>query len=366
VLTSYATLTSPAPSTTLAGPSVTFSWGSISGATGYYLWIGSTGAGSNNIYNSGDKTSTSLAVTGLPTNGEALYVRLFTSFNGTLEHNDYTYTAATQSALTSPTPSTLLPGPNVTFSWTAGVEATGYTLWLGSTGVGSNNLLNSGNKTVTSLAVTNLPTNGETIYVRLFTNFSSTLVHTDYTYTAVQQAAMSAPTPSTLLPGVNVTFSWTAGTGATGYYLWLGTTAGSYNLYNSGDKTVTSLLVSGLPTNGETIYARLFTNYNNILVHTDYTYTAVTASAMSSPAPGSTFTGASQTFSWTAGNGATGYYLWIGSTGVGSNNLYNSGDTTATSKTVNNLPTNGETIYVRLFTNFNSQLTHVDYTYKAQ
>jgi Pro-kumamolisin, activation domain/Bacterial Ig-like domain (group 3) len=365
VVTSYATLTSPTPSTTLAGPNVTFSWGSVSGATGYYLWIGSTGAGSNNLYNSGLKTSTSLAVTGLPTNGEALYVRLFTSFNGTLEHNDYTYTAATQSALTSPTPSTLLPGPNVTFSWTAGVGATGYTLWLGSTGAGSSNLLNSGNKTVTSLAVSSLPTNGETIYVRLFTNFNGTLVHSDYTYTAVQQAAMSTPAPSTLLPGVNVTFSWTAGTGASGYYLWVGTTAGSYNLYNSGDKTVTSLVVSGLPTNGETIYVRLFTNYNNILVHTDYTYTAVTASSMTSPTPGSTFTGTSQTFTWTAGSGATGYYLWLGTT-AGSYNLYNSGDVTVTTKTVTGLPTNGETIYARLFTNFNGQLTHVDYTYTAK
>jgi plastocyanin len=364
VVTSYATLTSPTPSTTLAGPNVTFSWGSVSGATGYYLWIGSTGVGSNNLYNSGLKTSTSLAVTGLPVNGEALYVRLFTSFSGTLEHNDYTYTAATASSMTSPAPSTLLPGPTVTFTWTAGVEATGYTLWLGSTGVGSSNLLNSGNKTVTSLLVSSLPTNGETIYVRLFTNFNGTLVHTDYTYTAVLQAALSTPAPSSLLPGVNVTFTWTAGTGATGYYLWLGTSVGTYNLFNSGDKTVTSILVSELPTNGETIYARLFTNYNGLLVHTDYTYTAVTASAMTSPTQGSTFAGTSQTFTWTAGNGATGYYLWLGTT-AGSYNLYNSGDVTVLTKTVTGLPSNGETIYARLFSNFNGQLTHVDYTYTA-
>jgi hypothetical protein len=59
----------------------------------YYLSIGSTGVGSSNLYNSGWRNETSQAVTGLPTNGETLYVRLSTDFGGTVVHNDYTYTA---------------------------------------------------------------------------------------------------------------------------------------------------------------------------------------------------------------------------------------------------------------------------------
>ena len=72
-----------------------------------------------------------------------------------------------------------------------------------------------------------------------------------------------------------MTFNWTTATGATDYELFVGSTApGSYNLFYSGDKTVTSLTVNGLPTNGETIYVRLYTNFNGTLEYADYTFTA--------------------------------------------------------------------------------------------
>jgi hypothetical protein len=104
--------------------------------------------------------------------------------SGSTLHADYTYTAASQALLTSPTPGSTLTGSSVTFTWSTVSGATGYTLWLGSTGVGSNNLGGSGSTTATSYTKNGLPTNGETIYVRLFTIFSGGIVHTDYTYTA--------------------------------------------------------------------------------------------------------------------------------------------------------------------------------------
>jgi hypothetical protein len=89
-----AVLTTPTPGTTLSGSSVTFDWqAGTTGATQYYLSIGSTGVGSSNIYNSGWRDVTSWEATGLPTNGETLYVRLSTNFGGTAVHNDYIYTA---------------------------------------------------------------------------------------------------------------------------------------------------------------------------------------------------------------------------------------------------------------------------------
>jgi hypothetical protein len=123
-------------------------------------------------------------VNNLPTNGTTVYVRLTTNYNGTWVHTDYTCTAATQSALTSPTPSTTLTGSSVTFTWTTSPAATGYILSLGTTGVGSYDLYYSGSVAATSATVNNLPTNGATIYARLTTNFNGTWVHTDYTYTA--------------------------------------------------------------------------------------------------------------------------------------------------------------------------------------
>jgi hypothetical protein len=166
-----------------------------------------------------------------------------------------------------------------------------------------------------------------------------------------------------------VTFTWTAATGATDYELFIGSTGpGSYNLFYSGNTTATSLKASGLPTNGETIYARLYTKFGGTLEYSDYTFKAVSQApaALTSPTSGSTFTGTSVTFTWTAATGVTDYELFVGSTGPGSYNLFYSGDKTVTSLTVNGLPTNGETIYVRLYTNFNGTLEYADYTFTTQ
>jgi len=363
-----ATITSPASGTVLAGSSVTFAWSGAAEPTGYYLLIGSTGVGSNNIYNSAEKTVTTYTFPYMPTDGAKIYVRLFTNFNGNWLHNDYTYTAALRGTpMTSPAPGTSLGGSGVTFNWSAASGATGYFLWIGTTGVGSSNLYYSAEKTVTTYNFDHLPTNGGTIYVRLTTNYNGTWVYNDYTYTVSPPAVLTAPVSGSTLNGPNVTFDWETAPDATGYYLWIGSTGvGSNNIYNSAEKTVTSYTFTRVPTNGETIYVRLITNYSGTWLHNDYTYTASTQAAMTSPAPASTFIGSSVTFTWSAASGATGYYLQIGSTGVGSDDIYNSAEKTVTAYTFSRMPTNGETIYVRLTTNYNGTWLHEDYVYTAQ
>jgi hypothetical protein len=71
---------------------------------------------------------------------------------------------------------------------------------------------------------------------------------------------------------------------------------------------------------------------------------------------------ASQTFSWANGVGPTEYELYLGTTGVGSDNLYSSGHTTATSETVT-LPTNGVKVYARLYQRINGVWQFADITY---
>ncbi len=167
----------------------------------------------------------------------------------------------------------MLAGPTVPFSWTAAKGATGYYLWVGTT-PGTSNLYTSGKVTTLTVTPPSLPTDGETLYVRLFTAYNSTLIYTDYTYTAATRAAIISPAPSTVLAGPIVPFSWTAAKGATGYYLWVGTTPGTSNLYTSGKVTTLTVTPASLPTDGETLYVRLFTAYNSTLIYTDYTYTA--------------------------------------------------------------------------------------------
>jgi len=208
-------------------------------------------------------------------------------------------------ALTSPSPGSTLAGPSLTFSWTAESGSNGYFLHLGTTGVGSTNLLNSAeySSTTTSVAINNLPVNGGKIYVRLFTDYYGTHLYQDYVLTASAQAGLTLPGTSGTLAGPTVTFGWSAATGSVnGYFLHLGTTAaGSMNLLNSAEypTSTTSVTVNNLPVNGETIYARLYTDYNGMHLYQDYTFTAsaqpVLALSATSLSFGSVFIGSSST-----------------------------------------------------------------------
>jgi hypothetical protein len=181
---------------------------------------------------------------------------------------------------------------------------------------------------------------------------------------------LTSPTPSSTLAGTSATFTWTAATGSgnQGYWLFLGTTGvGSKNLYDSGQQTATSVTASNLPTDGATIYARVYTRYNGVLVFNDYTYISwMKPPVLTTPTPGSTLAGSSVTFTWTAEAGSQGYWLFLGTTGAGSKNLYDSGQQAATSATFSGLPTDGATIYARVYTRYNGVLVYSDYTYKAE
>jgi hypothetical protein len=274
-----AAMSSPASSSTFSGTNATFTWGAATGATSYGLWLGTNGVGSNNLWGSGSTTSTSVTFGGLPTNGQTIYARLWTAFGGVSVHTDYSYTAASAAVLTSPAPNSTLTGTGATFQWTAPTGATAYDLWLGNAGVGSNNLWGSGSTTAKSVTFGGLPTNGETIYARLFTTLNGVSVHSDFTYTAATAAELTDPTPNSTFASSSETFMWTTAIGATQYSIWVGTSVGSNNLgYTFGGTTATSFTLNALPTNGEKIYVRLWTNYpGGGLAHNDYVYTAYTA-----------------------------------------------------------------------------------------
>jgi hypothetical protein len=117
-----------------------------------------------------------------------------------------------------------------------------------------------------------------------------------------------------------------------------------------------------------TVFARLYSLINGKWQSIDYTYTeagTLVPAALTTPTPGSTLAGSTVTFTWTAGAGPTEYQLELGTTGVGSSNLYNSGGTTATTETVSGLPTNGVKVYARLYQMIDAKWQSTDYTYTA-
>ena len=161
-------------------------------------------------------------------------------------------------------------------------------------------------------------------------------------------------TPATLMPSsgtlsTSQAFTWNNGVGPTAYRLLLGTTGvGSNNLYGSGITKASCVTVT-LPANGVTVFARLYQEIDGVWQSTDSTFIESGTPVLATLIPASTTVLATtQTFTWSNGAGPSDYRLLLGTTGVGSNNLYGSGITTATSATVT-LPANGATLYARFY-----------------
>jgi N-acetylneuraminic acid mutarotase len=270
-----AALTSPKSGSTFISNKVTFTWTAGVGATMYDLYLGTT-VGSNNLYQTGHTTALSTTAT-VPTNGATVYARLLSYINGAWQFNDYTFTEGSMALLTSPVQGSTLTGASVTFKWTTGTNAADYDLYVGSTGVGSNNVYQTGHITATSATATNLPTTGAKLYVRLLSLINGSWQYVDYTFTeampAGTPAALTSPANGATLGSSNVTFTWTSGTDVTEYDLYLGTTVGSNNLYQTGHITAMTTTVPKIPSSGATVYARLLSLINGTWQYNDYTFT---------------------------------------------------------------------------------------------
>ncbi|MFN4274162.1 MAG: S8 family serine peptidase, partial [Aliihoeflea sp.] len=314
-----AAMTAPAPGSTLAGSTVTFQWNAGTQAQAYWLYVGNT-VGGFQYHDSGQLSTATLSrqVTGLPTDGSTMRVRLYTRLAGQWEFNDYSYTAASGSVkatITSPTPNSTLAGSTVTFQWNSGTGAQAYWLYVGNT-VGGFQYHDSGQLSTGTLSrqVTGLPTDGSTVRVRLYTRLAGVWEFNDYSYTAAAgggtKAAMVAPVSGSTLTGPTVTFQWNAGTGAQAYWLSAGSTVGGSQFFDSGSIPASSLSrqVTGLPTDGSTVRVRLWTRIAGVWQFNDYSYTAAagggTKAAITSPTPNSTLSGSTVTFQWNAGSQA--------------------------------------------------------------
>ena len=368
----------PTPGSTLTGSSVTFTWSTGSGATGYWVDIGNV-AGGNQYYQSGNLgTVTSTTVNTLPTDGSTVYVTLYSLISGSWVSNQYTYTAFSPASgaavMQTPTAGSTLTGSSVTFTWSAGFGATAYWVDIGTSPSG-NTLYQSGNLgNVLTKTVNGLPTDGSTVYVTLYSLINGSWVSNAYTYTAFNpasgRAVMQTPTPGSTLTASTVTFTWSAGSGATAYWLDIGNVAGGNQYYQSGNLgNVLTKTVNGLPTDGSAVYVTLYSLISGSWVSNAYTYTAFNLASgravMQTPTPGSTLTGSSVTFTWSAGSGATAYWVDIGNV-AGGNEYYQSGNLgNVLTKTVNGLPTDGSAVYVTLYSLISGSWVSNAYTYTA-
>lgn len=188
---------------------------------------------------------------------------------------------------------------------------------------------------------------------------------------------MISPTPGSTLPGSSETFTWSAqGASVSNWQLLVGTTAGTRDIFGARlTSAVTSQLVTTLPTDGSTVFVRLRWTINGVTSQADYTYTAsgggeppppTGTPAITSPVPGSVLSGATETFTWSAGSAAVSRWrLEIGTTPDGTDLFVQNLAASTTSMVVSGLPTNGNPVYVNLKWRVGNVTSVASYVYTA-
>ncbi len=375
VTAAVAQITAPPKNSMFSGSTVVFTWSHETNAVSYQFELGSTPGGQDIA--SMTTANLTTTISNIPTDGSLVYATLLGSTDGinyTVQDTALYAAYSISAVMINPIPGTTFTGSSVTFNWVAGSGSSAYWIDVGSTS-GGNNYFQSGNLGgALTATVNNLPTDGSTVYVTLWSLVGGNWVYNEYTYTAYNNASIkgviTTPTPGSTLSGSSVTFSWTAGSQSTAYWIDAGNVQGGNQYFQSGNiGNVTSYNVTGLPTDGSTVYMTLYSLVNGQWVYNQYTYTAYGASSgtgvLTTPTPGSTLTGSTVTFVWTAGNNSSAYWMDIGNV-AGGNQYYQSGNLgDVTTVTVNGLPTDGSTVYVTLYSLVGGQWIANAYTYTA-
>jgi len=362
-------ITTPNGGDSLTGSSQSFVWSAGAGVSAFKLQVGTTGAGASDVYNGASTTDTSATVPNIPLNGQTLYVTLNYQVDGTWLDVQYTYTeASTLPSMTSPVPGNVV-GTTQIFTWNPGAGPTQFILSVGTTGVAAGDIYFGGPFSSTSATVPGIPADGKPLYVRLYYEILGTWYAIDYLYTDPTAIPPSMDTPANgiKLTGSTQTFSWKPGAYVALYSLKIGTTgAGSHDYYNGPWTKRTSVGFTDVPAHGAPLYVRLLYEVGTTWYHIDYNYTeggAPTPPDLNLPAPGSTLSATNVTFGWGAGAGVSRYMLKLGTTGVGSNDVYDGGWTKSLSVNFSTFPAHGAGLYARLFYEVGTTWYHIDYNY---
>jgi len=170
--------------------------------------------------------------------------------------------------IVSPSAGSTLSGSAQTFTWNFdGVDVEKAWLYVGTT-AGGRDIANSGDLgRGTSYSVIGIPVNGATIHARFWYYSASRWFYKDSSYSAanldvnVSTPSLNSPANNSELPGASVNFNWSNNNTPVNYWwLYIGTSQGGKNLYDSGPalRAQTSVSVNNLPVNGGPVYARLW------------------------------------------------------------------------------------------------------------
>ena len=199
-------------------------------------------------------------------------------------------------------------------------------------------------------------------------NSTTQSITLNYQPNAVSPAQITSPANGAILTSGTVTFNWGPSTGASSYYLYVGNSFRTYDIYSnyvSGGSSV----VSGLPVDRRKLYVTMWSLIDGVWQPVDYTYnsccvdTGGSPAQITSPANGTTFSSGTVTFNWSPSTGASNYYLYVGN-GFRTYDIY-SNYVSGGSSVVSGLPLDRRKLYVTMWSLINGVWQPVDYIFNS-
>lgn len=151
-------------------------------------------------------------------------------------------------------------------------------------------------------------------------------------------------------------------------WIYAGSRVGGFDYGRRNTRGNTSSTLSGMPTDRSTVYVRLFYKTGGLWLSVDETFQAAGSPGLptiEAPPPGRQLNSSSQTFRWNfRGYDVNASWLYIGDA-VGGSDYYAIETGTRTSTSVELLPTDESTLYVRLYFKIGNSWFYTDETYMA-
>jgi hypothetical protein len=241
------------------------------------------------------------------------------------------------------------------FQWTSVPGVKAYYLYIGSA-PGLKDYVDSGEIHATSYLVQSLPGNHLT-YARIYTKIGNKQLYTDISFTTRPLARFTYPANGATKVSPTKAFEWTPVDGVQVYYLYVGTTPGAKDLWNSSEIQQTSYQGPTLPA-GRVLHARLHTKFDNAWYAINISFTTDSVAAFVFPTNGAVSVDLSEPFRWTEVAGAQSYCVRVGSA-PGLKDYVDTGEINATSYLVQSLPAD-RPLHARVYTKVEGKLPYTD------
>ncbi len=288
-----ATLISPLPQQTISSGTV-LTWNPGHGVSEYMVTAGSSlevvsGPPWADLF-TWSGTDTSVSITGLPTDGSAVYLRLWSKIQGVWLHESYTFNSDALEAAHIRLPQAGDPIGNTSFEfqWDSVAGASEYWLTVATSAEvlqqsqGPQGDIFIGSTTQTRLTAHNIPLQGEDIHVRLWTRIDSNWLFSDAVFPTqlVEPAQLVSPSTHEALGKHAQKFIWNPGSGATDYMFAIATDPellpeDPYGDVFTASTTNTEVVATGLPLDGNDVHVRLWSWINEEWFYRDSVFPTV-------------------------------------------------------------------------------------------